>query len=92
MGMRSRSATWIVDRLEKLRLARRQVVQHDRRLKLVVLTRKGNNTRSELLKEFHQPPPEFAALDREDLEAIDRVLAKMSPTRSARPGSRSRRA
>jgi DNA-binding MarR family transcriptional regulator len=85
-------ATWIVDRLEELGLARRQVVQHDRRIKLVVLTRKGNNTRSELLKEFHQPPPEFAALDREDLEALDRVLAKMSPTRGARPGSRSRSA
>ncbi len=71
-------ATWIVDRLEALGLAKRQVVLHDRRVKLVILTRKGNRARADLLKEFHQPPPEFAALDREDLEALHRVLGKFT--------------
>jgi DNA-binding MarR family transcriptional regulator len=76
-------ATSIVDRLESLGLATRQVVSHDRRIKLVVLTRKGEKTRSELLHEFHQPPAEFAILDRADLEALGRVLAKLSSTRTA---------
>src|SRR5262245_66355179 len=67
------NATWIVDRLEKLGLAQRQPVLHDRRIKLVVLTRKGARTREELLEEFHQPPPEFGVLQRADLEALDRI-------------------
>jgi DNA-binding MarR family transcriptional regulator len=73
------NATWVVDRLEKLGLAERQSVSHDRRVKLVVLTAKGQKTRTELLKEFHRPPAEVTALDREDLEDLHRVLLKLSP-------------
>jgi DNA-binding MarR family transcriptional regulator len=72
------NATWIVDHLEELGLAQRQPVLHDRRVKLVVLTRKGHQTQAELLAEFHQPPDEFAALDQSDLEALDRVLEKLA--------------
>jgi DNA-binding MarR family transcriptional regulator len=71
------NATWIVDHLEDLGLAQRRSVAHDLRVKLVVLTRKGRKTRTELLDEFHQPPSELAALDRADLQALDRVLAKL---------------
>jgi DNA-binding MarR family transcriptional regulator len=76
------NATWIVDHLEKLGLATRQPVPHDRRIKLVLLTRRGQRTRTELLQEFHQPPPEFRALQRADLEVLERVLAKMGPSRA----------
>ena len=74
------NATWIVDHLEALGLAHRQVVLHDRRVKLVVLTRKGQKTRTELLDEFHRPPAEFGVLERADLEALERVLAKLTPS------------
>ena len=67
-----------------LRASRGRSCSHDRRVKLVILTRKGNRARAELLKEFHQPPPEFAALDREDLEALHRLLTKLAPTDSRR--------
>jgi DNA-binding MarR family transcriptional regulator len=77
------NATWIIDHLEALGLARRQALEHDRRVKLVRLTAKGQRTRTELLAEFHRPPSEFDALDRADLEALDRVLAKLAPTRRA---------
>jgi DNA-binding MarR family transcriptional regulator len=77
------NATWIVDHLEELGLATRQPALHDRRIKLVLLTRKGQKTRTELLAEFHQPPPEFQALRRADLEALDRVLAKIAPSGAA---------
>jgi DNA-binding MarR family transcriptional regulator len=73
------NATWIVDRLEKLGLAARRPVPHDRRVKLVVLTAAGQKTRTALLKEFHRPPPELAALEREDLESLLRVLRKLVP-------------
>jgi DNA-binding MarR family transcriptional regulator len=73
------NATWIIDRLEKLGLAERRSDPGDRRVKLVVLTSKGRRTRSELMKEFHQPPPELAALDRDDLETLLHVLRKLMP-------------
>jgi DNA-binding MarR family transcriptional regulator len=73
------NATFIVDRLEKLGLASRQPLLHDKRVKLVVLTHKGQKTRTDLLREFHQPPAEFRDLDRADLEALDRIVTKLAP-------------
>jgi DNA-binding MarR family transcriptional regulator len=78
------NATFIVDRLEELGLASRQPVLHDKRVKLVVLTRTGAKTRADLLREFHQPPPEFDRLDRTDLEALERMLAKLTAIRRPR--------
>ena len=72
------NATWIVDHLEELGLAERRSAPDDRRVKLVVLTVKGQQTRTELLDDFHQPPAGFEALDRADLEALERVLAKLT--------------
>ena len=71
------NATWIIDRLETLGLAERRSVLTDRRVKLVVLTRKGEKTRAALLREFQQPPTELAALDRADLEKLVNVLRKL---------------
>jgi DNA-binding MarR family transcriptional regulator len=71
-------ATWIVDRLENLGLAEQQADPNDRRVKLVALTAKGLRTRTQVLDEFHRPPPEIAALEREDLEALDRILSKLA--------------
>lgn len=73
------NATFIVNRLEELGLASRQPLLNDKRVKLVVLTRKGEKTRADLLREFHQPPPEFARLDRVDLETLGRIMAKLVP-------------
>jgi DNA-binding MarR family transcriptional regulator len=72
-------ATWIVDRLENLGLAQRRAEPTDRRVKLVALTPKGLRTRTQVMGEFHEPPPEIAGLDREDLEALDRILARLEP-------------
>jgi DNA-binding MarR family transcriptional regulator len=71
------NATWIVDRLEKLGLAERQALPEDRRVKLVVLTAKGQKTRAALLDEFHTPPADLAALDSGDLDSLRRVLRKL---------------
>jgi DNA-binding MarR family transcriptional regulator len=73
------NATWVVDRLEKLGLAERKALAHDRRVKLVVLTPKGERTKAELMEEFYQPPASIAALDQKDLEALHRVLLKLAP-------------
>ena len=84
------NATFIVDRLEELGLVRRQPLLHDKRVKLVVLTRKGEKTRTVLLQEFHQPPPEFDRLERADLEALERTLAKLTPASATAVASRRR--
>jgi DNA-binding MarR family transcriptional regulator len=78
------NATFIVDRLEELGLASRQPLLHDKRVKLVVLTRKGEKTRADLLQEFHQPPAEFKRLGGADLEALERIVAKLT---AALPGT-----
>jgi len=78
-------ATWIVDRLEKLGLARRRPLPRDRRVKLVVLTQKGQRTKNQLENEFNEPPPEFAALGPRDLDDLERVLAKLVPAAEQRP-------
>jgi DNA-binding MarR family transcriptional regulator len=84
------NATFIVDRLEALGLASRQPLLHDKRVKLVVLTRKGEKARTELLHEFHQPPVEFDRLDRADLEALERIVAKLTAASIPAVGSRRR--
>lgn len=72
------NATWVVDRLERLGLAERRIAPEDRRVKLVVLTAKGKRTKAELMEEFHQPPAELLALERADLDALQRVLQKLA--------------
>lgn len=71
------NATWIVDRLETLGLAERRPAPADRRVKLVSLTPQGARTKAELMEEFYRAPDDLAALDRDDLEALDRILAKL---------------
>ena len=83
------NATFIVNRLEELGLASRQPLLNDKRVKLVVLTRKGEKTRTDLLHEF-QPPPEFDRLNRADLEALERIVAKLTSASTARVASRRR--
>jgi DNA-binding MarR family transcriptional regulator len=84
------NATFIVNRLEELGLASRQPLLNDKRVKLVVLTRKGEKTRTELLEEFHQPPPEFDRLGRADLEALESIVAKLTAAGAAPVASRRR--
>jgi DNA-binding MarR family transcriptional regulator len=71
------NATWIVDRLERLGLAERRPVSHDRRVRHVVLTAKGERIRTEVLDEFHTPPAELLGLSRKDLEALARALDRL---------------
>jgi len=71
------NATWIVDRLERLGLAERRAVPHDRRARHVVLTAKGERIRADLLEEYHTPPAELLGMSQRDLEALDRALGRL---------------
>lgn len=74
------NTTWVVDRLEKAGLVERRAAPEDRRVKLVALTAKGRQTRDELMAEFRRPPQEIAALDTDDLVALERIFTKMGAT------------
>jgi DNA-binding MarR family transcriptional regulator len=71
------NATFIVDRLERMGLAERRTIPEDRRVKLVALTRKGLKLRSELLKQFYDPPAEFFGLNTSQLETLHRILRQI---------------
>jgi DNA-binding MarR family transcriptional regulator len=71
------NATWIVDRLERLGLVERRTVSHDRRVKLVVLTRRGLKTKTDIMNDFLTPPGDLLEMDRSDLEALRRALEKL---------------
>jgi MarR family transcriptional regulator, organic hydroperoxide resistance regulator len=70
------SITGIVDRLEAAGLAERRPSERDRRVKAVVLTRKGELTRIEIDRRAGEPPPRLAALPEEDAVALRDILAR----------------
>jgi DNA-binding MarR family transcriptional regulator len=67
----------MIDRLEQRGLAERRSVQVDRRVKQVVLTPLGVKTKADLLEGVYQPPPELLELDRADLDALRKAVAKL---------------
>jgi DNA-binding MarR family transcriptional regulator len=71
------TATWSVDRLERLGLAERQAHPTDRRVRLVVLTDKGMTTKAELIRDMFVTPPELLDLSHEQLETLRDLLANL---------------
>jgi len=80
-------ATWLVDRLEDHRLVERRTLPSDRRVKTVVLTRKGIQVRKRLIRAMYEPPKELLALDVQRLEAL-RVALSILPTGEGIMGER----
>jgi DNA-binding MarR family transcriptional regulator len=78
------TATWAVDRLERLGLAERHPHPTDRRAKLVVLTPSGAKTKSQLDAAVNTTPPELLQLDTPDLQSLRDLLAKLSTARGDR--------
>ena len=73
------NVTGIVDRLEARGLIERRPAQHDRRVKLLVLTGEGARVRSIAHRQMTQPPPEIAELPLEHRRALrDALRAAMA--------------
>jgi DNA-binding MarR family transcriptional regulator len=83
------NATWVVDRLEERGLAERRSVPEDRRVKSVVLTALGAQTRDRVLRHFFEPPPELLELDRADLVALRDAVAKLPVSQWSTPDTSS---
>ena len=84
-GTDASNVTWVVDRLTEKGLAERRPVAHDRRVKLVALTPRGVKVRDQILRAFHEPPPELLTLERQDLLALRAILEKLAAATSAPP-------
>jgi MarR family transcriptional regulator, organic hydroperoxide resistance regulator len=68
------NVTGIVDRLEGRGLIERRPAEHDRRVKLLVLTASGNRVRAIAQSQITRPPPEIAALPLEQKKALRNAL------------------
>ena len=72
----SSNVTGIVDRLEERGLVRREAAEGDRRVKMLVLTKKGERLRREISSRFAEAPPQLAALPRRDQKALRDILRR----------------
>ena len=68
------NVTGIVDRLEARGLIERRPAEHDRRVKLLVLTTAGEEVREVATRQMSQPPPEIAGLSIERQRALRDAL------------------
>jgi MarR family transcriptional regulator, organic hydroperoxide resistance regulator len=70
------NVTWITDRLEERELVTRTPAPHDRRVRLLVLTKKGRALREQINARLAEPPPPIAGLSRDDQNALRDVLRR----------------
>ena len=80
MGCDASTATWLIDRLEERGLVERRPSTTDRRVKGVVLTESGSETKATLQEHYSQPPEALLELSIEELEALFSLLSKLAAT------------
>jgi DNA-binding MarR family transcriptional regulator len=73
------NVTGISDRLEERGLVERRADPADRRVKMLALTPEGERVRAALTDRILAPPPELAALSRDDQEALLALLRRAGP-------------
>nr|WP_281386425.1 MarR family transcriptional regulator [Jiangella mangrovi] len=81
------TATWTVDRLQRLDLAERRVHPTDRRARLVVLTPHGVTMRANLLRALYAPPAELLELDDAQLRALSEAVSPLRHDRHVDSGT-----
>jgi DNA-binding MarR family transcriptional regulator len=69
--------TWLVDRLEERGLVDRGSSPTDRRVKTLILTPLGIETRTRIMAAMFEPPDALTALDMDSLLALREALMKL---------------
>jgi len=77
LSCNSSNLTGITDRLEDRNLVKRTADPNDRRIKLLVLTPKGEKLRKDVLDRLETPPESISVLSDEDLDHLSRILGKL---------------
>ena len=70
------NVTGLVDGLEAQGLVERRPAEHDRRVRMVVVTERGAEVRGRLVEVMQEVPPELAALGAEDQRALRDILRR----------------
>ena len=68
------NVTPIIDRLEERGLVDRRSAEHDRRVKVLVVTPRGARLRERLIERMKEPPPAIAGLSRADQRELRDIL------------------
>jgi len=72
----SSNVTWITDRLEERGLLVRQAAEHDRRVKLLVLTPEGRRLRDRIERRLGEAPLPIASLSPSDHRSLREILLR----------------
>ena len=70
------NVTGIIDRLEDRGLVERRSAEHDRRVKMLVVTPAGQELRERLVEAMSQPPPALAALSTGEQRALRDLMRR----------------
>jgi DNA-binding MarR family transcriptional regulator len=70
------NVTGLVDGLEAHGLVERRPAEHDRRVRMLVVTERGAQVRERLLAAIHEVPPELAALSAADQRALRDIMRR----------------
>lgn len=79
------NVTGVVDKLESRGLIARQPTEHDRRIKMLVVTEAGRELRQRLVARSLEPPPSIAALPEEARRQLAEVLRTAVRARGSEP-------
>ncbi len=77
LGCDASNVTGIVDRLDSLGLIKRGFAEEDRRVRMIALTERGVELRTELLERIYTPPRPLESLTEEELQSLDRILVEL---------------
>jgi DNA-binding MarR family transcriptional regulator len=70
------NVTGLVDGLEAQGLVERRPAEHDRRVRMLVVTERGAQVRARLIETMHEVPPELASLSVADQRALRDILRR----------------
>ncbi|MGZ6671204.1 MAG: MarR family winged helix-turn-helix transcriptional regulator [Solirubrobacteraceae bacterium] len=70
------NVTGIVDRLEDRGLVERRPAEHDRRVKMLLITERGAQVRAGLAARLDEPPEALASLSPEDQRALRDIMRR----------------
>lgn len=69
--------TGIVDKLEARGLIIRRADEHDRRVKMLVVTEEGAKFRRRFIDRLHEPPPAFRGLASGDHQKLQAIVSSL---------------
>lgn len=79
----SSNVTGLVDGLAAQGLVERREAEHDRRVRMLVVTERGAEVRNRMIEVMQQVPDALAGLSAEDQRALRDVLRRALPERSS---------